>query len=314
MSHCCHCCCIVDVYDCSVWKEVMGPLVQRGGRIVLTRMGFLVCFDGFPAFHMKRKGAVSLCPGELINLSLPPHLRYDPDNIIIWMIIPNEMSAASQLKYFKYVIREEMNPLFSGGVAGPDGPVAIKLFGAALDLKGKEKFYNQKSVQSYCGCSTCTVHFDQGPDGPIYAQSRRYLPPRHPLRLRRCVFKGNRFEFPNEERRGAPPVKTSQHLFNYVVLAKTRNVTHVLGQKGPIMLSSYRGLQYSKFNLLEWMHNMARTYDNFMKLLVGSDKQFDKSSRKTSKALGVFKRIWPDQIIYLSQVIFIFCLLLFCYS
>ena len=90
-------------------------------------MGFVVCFDGFPAFHMKRKGVISLNPGELINISLPPHLRYDPDNIIIWMIIPNEMSSTSQLKYFRHVIRTEMIPLSSDGVPGPDGPIAIKL-------------------------------------------------------------------------------------------------------------------------------------------------------------------------------------------
>ena len=90
-----------DVYDCSVWKEIMGPLVRKEGKIILTRMGFLVCFDGFPAFNQNRKGAISLCPGELINLSLPPHSRYDPDNIIKWMLIPNDMASSSQLKYFQ---------------------------------------------------------------------------------------------------------------------------------------------------------------------------------------------------------------------
>ena len=177
----------------------MGPLVIRNGRIVLTRMGFLLCFDGFPAFHMKRKGAISLCPGELINLSLPPHMRYDPDNIMVWLLIPNEMKAEDQLKYFNYVIKTELNPLFLHGVEGPDGPCAIKLFGGAFDLKGKEKFYNQMPVGSYCGCSTCDVHFDQGPGGPIFACARRYLPADHPLRsflfFRRIHFSAT-FIFP----------------------------------------------------------------------------------------------------------------------
>jgi len=82
-------------------------------------------------------------PTEIINLSLAAHLRYDPDNMIIWLLIPASMSADSQLKYFKYLAKEELNPLSEIGVPGPDGPVKIKLFGAALDLKGKEKFYNQ---------------------------------------------------------------------------------------------------------------------------------------------------------------------------
>ena len=82
-------------------------------------------------------------PTELINLSLPAHLRYDPDNMIIWMLIPAKMSASAQLKYFNYLVKTELNPLQETGVPGPDGPVLIKLFGASLDLKGKEKFYDQ---------------------------------------------------------------------------------------------------------------------------------------------------------------------------
>ena len=134
---------VADVYDCKAWQELMGEPIRRGGRIVLTRMGFLVCMDGFPAFNQKRKGAISLMPAELINLSLPPHMRYDPDNMMVWMLIPHDMPAESQLKYFDYVTTKELNPIATRGVDGPDGPVQIKLFGAALDLKGKEKFYHQ---------------------------------------------------------------------------------------------------------------------------------------------------------------------------
>ena len=53
------------------------------------------------------------------------------------------MSANCQLKYFDYISKNELNPLAATGIPGPDGLVRIKLFGAALDLKGKEKFYNQ---------------------------------------------------------------------------------------------------------------------------------------------------------------------------
>ena len=117
----------------------MGPVLF--GK--LTRMGLLMCVDAVPAFHAMRKGAPSLMPTELINLSLPAHLRYDPDNMIIWMLIPAKMSASAQLKYFNYLVKTELNPLQETGVPGPDGPVLIKLFGASLDLKGKEKFYDQ---------------------------------------------------------------------------------------------------------------------------------------------------------------------------
>lgn len=120
----------------------MGPVSP--GKI--TRVGLLVCLDAVPAFNHNRKGAISLMPTELVNLSLPPHMRYDPDNMITWMLIPADMSADAQLKYFEYVINTELNDLQTRGVPGPDGPVKIKLFGASLDLKGKEKFYNQVNV------------------------------------------------------------------------------------------------------------------------------------------------------------------------
>ena len=70
-------------------------------------------------------------------------MRYDPDNMMMWMLIPHDMKPEDQLKFFEYVIKKELNPLQQTGVPGPDGPVLAKLFGAALDLKGKEKFYNQ---------------------------------------------------------------------------------------------------------------------------------------------------------------------------
>ena len=118
----------------------MGPVCPMGR---VTRIGLLLCIDAVPAFNNNRKGAPSLMPAELINLSQPPSIRYDPDNMMPWLLIPADMSAEAQLKYFKYVVQTELNPLQSQGIPGPDGPVQIKLFGAALDLKGKEKFYNQ---------------------------------------------------------------------------------------------------------------------------------------------------------------------------
>ena len=288
------------MYDSAAWKELFGPLVRVDEHLLLTRIGLLLCIDGFPAFHLKRKGAISLMPAEFINLSLPPHMRYDPDNMIPWMLIPNDMEPSSQLKYFKFVIKTELNPMCSDGVDGPDGKVAIKVFGAAMDLKGKEKFYNQTSVQSYCGCSTCLVHYDQGPGGPIYAVARKYLPRDHPLRLARCTFKGNRYEFRNDELLAAPGIKTTQTLFNFAAMARRLGVEHYLGQKGPMMFSMYRGIQYDKFNILEWMHNLARSFDNFLDLLVGRDAKFDLRARSTSKHFGVFKSIWTPR--YLSQV------------
>jgi hypothetical protein len=137
-----------DVYDCPWWKELLGAVSP--GRI--TRIGLLLCLDAVPAFNQKRKGSPSLMPTELVILSLPPHMRYDPDNMLTWALIPADMSAEAQLKYWQHLIEKELNPIQIKGVPGPDGPVKVKLFGASLDLKGKEKFYNQVRHYSLTIC------------------------------------------------------------------------------------------------------------------------------------------------------------------
>ena len=154
---------------------------------------------------------------------------------------------------------------------------------------GKEKFYNQTVVTSYNGCSHCNVHFDQGPGGPIFALTRRFLPAGHPLRSHNCTFRGHDFEFRNDEARPEPSTKTTQSIFKLATLAKVHNVTHYLGQKGRPMFVTLSGFHYDKFNPVEWMHNLARTFDNLNDLLVGVDAKFDARARRSSQALGIFR-------------------------
>ena len=190
--------------------------------------------------------------------------------------------------------------LTCSGIPGPDGPVACKIFGVALDLKGKEKFLNQVTVQSYCGCSHCLIHYDQGPGGPVFSSARRLLPPDDPLRNQRADVHGYSFVFRNDERRGPPAEKTTQTVFTNAAIAESRGIEHYLGQKGLPMLARLRSFVYEKFNLLEWMHNLARAYENFLELLVGRDNKYDERTRATCRALGLFPSIWETQ--YLSAV------------
>ena len=293
--------CITDVYDSTWWKELMG----RVTGFKITRLGLLLCLDGFPAFHGQHKGSPSLMPAEFVILSLPPHLRYDPDNILMWMLIPASMSASKQLKYFNYVCTEELNPLQLHGVPGPDGPVIVKLFGASLDLKGKEKFYDQVAVKGYCGCTTCCIHYDMGPcgDGAIYGCARRFLPIGHPLREDQCEFEGLKLKFRGAEVWAAPETKTTQTIFKLIAQARLLAVQHYLGQKGPPMLMGLLGFKYDRFNLLEWMHNLKCAFDNFNDMLVGRDDngKWDLRARRTSQALGLFPEIWTNVVKYLSD-------------
>ena len=292
---------VSDVFDCKVWHQLMGPTTPA----CITRIGMLLCMDGFPAFNEKHKGSPSLMPAEFMILSLPPHMRYNPDNMLVWLLVPHNMSAEQQQKYFKYCCDVELNPLQSTGIPGPDGPVKVKLFGASLDLKGKEKFYNMESVIGYCSCSTCHVHFDQGPKGPIFCCARRFLPRDHPLRAKSCQFAGVNLSFAKEENRPAPPTKTTQTIFNALAMLREREVEHYLGIKGPPMLLTLKNFRYEWFNTLEWMHNLKCAFDNFLNLLVGKindNGKWDMKARQTSKILGVFPALHPDRVVYLSAV------------
>ena len=134
----------------------------------------------------------------------------------------------------------------------------------------------------------------------MYASARRFLPDDHPLRNKECVFQGQNYQYGDEERRKEPDVKTTQTLFNYASIAKERGVAHYLGQKGPPLLAPLENFKYEKFNILEWMHNLKRTYECFMDVLVGRDDKFDQKARTASRALGVFRPIWSTR--HLSQV------------
>ena len=288
---------VSDVYDCQVWQKLMGDSCAD--------IGLLLCMDGFPAFHEKHKGAPSLMPAEFIILSLPPNMRYNPHNMLMWLLIPHDMSAEKQLKFFKFCCAVELNPLLSEGIPGPDGPVRVKLFGASLDLKGKEKFYNLESIIGYCSCSSCHVHFDKGPKGPIFGCARRYLRPDHPLREKSCEFAGLHLEFVKEERRSAPPKKTTQTVFNALAMVRHLGVEHYLGIKGPPMLMTLKSFDYEFFNILEWMHNLKCAHENCLNLLVGrvdNPDKWDMKARTTSKALGVFPEIYADRVVHLSAV------------
>ena len=146
-------------------------------------------------------------------------------------------------------------------------------------------------VTSYCGCSHCDVHFDVGPGGPIYALARRYLPAGHVLRSQLCTFKGHQFEFRNNETRRPPSMQTTQSIFKLTALQRARNVSHFLGQKGPTMFSTLLKFDYCSFNFVEWMHNLARAFDNLMDFLVGRDAKFDARCRRGVQTLGIFRDV-----------------------
>lgn len=189
-------------------------------EVLLLRL--LACIDGIPAFTCN---GITLMPFEFMLLSLPPWLRYKADNMFISMLIPSDLSPDAQRKYFEKVIECDLNPMMREGldVPGIEYPVKVQIFAQvsrcmhvhhmmyynanvhhvfcfaqSLDLKGKEKFHDQVSVQSFAGCSHCCVTFPKGCQGPVFGVARRYLPDGHPLRRKVSAP----YEYPEQETNG----------------------------------------------------------------------------------------------------------------
>ena len=122
---------------------------------------------------------------------------------LISMLIPSTLSASSQRKYFEKVCEDDLNPLLQRGIDCPRlrYRVKVKVFGQTLDLKGREKFLDQMSVNGYMGCSHCRVNFPVGVNGsgPRYGVARTHLPPDHVLRQRANLP----YEYPGPELGGA---------------------------------------------------------------------------------------------------------------
>ena len=292
-------CCVADVFDTPRWKEMASGLKPE---TLLLRL--LACIDGIPAFTCN---GITLMPFEFMLLSLPPWLRYKVDNMFISMLIPSSLSPEAQRKYFQKVIDCDLNPMMREGldVPGLEYPVKVQIFAQvsrvdccscihnmyavicsiiilicfcfvqSLDLKGKEKFHDQVSVQSFVGCSHCCVTFPKGCQGPVFGVARRYLPDGHPLRRQVSAP----YEYPGEETRGKitththinshsythshthagpDPPKTTAIVCHAAVKAKDEFYTHYLGQKGLPMFASLDNFDYQSFNLPEWMHNLSR--------------------------------------------------------
>ena len=127
-----------------MWKKLMGEVEDY-----IDRIGVLFCIDGIPAFTYK---GLSLMPAEFLLLSLPPWLRYKEDNIMLSMLVPHTLSAASQLKFFKKVIADEFNDLLCTGVSAPFGNVKVKIVGQVYLLAHHNNIY--------CRCVTQHSHLN----------------------------------------------------------------------------------------------------------------------------------------------------------
>lgn len=132
-----------------------------------------------------------------------------------------------------------------------------------LDLKGREKFLNQVSVQSYVGCSHCRATFPKGVDGPCFGIARKYLRHDHPLRQKSV---GSHFQYRGVELEGPPKMKDTVFVHTVARRALERGYDHYLGQKGFPMFASLPYYSYESMNIVDWMHNCAGLFKWIMKV------------------------------------------------
>ena len=100
------------------------------------RMGILFCMDGTAIYE-----GHSVTPAEYQNLNLPPGLRHKPEYMFLSLLLPTEMKAYLQKKYFDFVVAKELNPLATVGVSHPEGTTKVIVFGCSFDLPAKDKFF-----------------------------------------------------------------------------------------------------------------------------------------------------------------------------
>ena len=289
---------VADVCDCSQWSTSFGSDCN------IIKLHF--CYDGFPLCAYA--GSKSMTPAEFVVLSLPPELRYKVNNILISMLIPDGLSAEAQRNFFKKVIEVDLNPLYTDGFVVNGKRYRVQIFGQTLDLKGREKFLNQVSVQSYVGCAHCRVVFPKGANGPCFGIARQWLPPGHPLRQRTC---GHYFQYASPQLAGPPECKDTAFVCAAGHRALEGGYEHYLGQKGFPLFASLRYYSYENMNIVDWMHNCGCLYKWIMKVIRGptGDEHSsaaelraaaDKTARKQLKHNNIFPELWEDAPVYLD--------------
>ena len=116
---------ITDIYDSPAWKDFMGPVSFPNSRI-----GLIYCIDAFP---VNAEGSKSMKPCGYMNASLPPTVRGKAENMLIQIVIPTELKAKHQKKYYDFMAHFELNELFHTGVAG----MRVKIFCTSMDTPGR---------------------------------------------------------------------------------------------------------------------------------------------------------------------------------
>ena len=275
-----------DVYDSPRWQEKVGPPSKHR----VQRVGFQYCVDGVAICSRLQVGSFKPC--QLINLSLPPWLRYKSRHLIVQMLIPAHLKASGARKYYNWAALYEMNELYCTGVSG----VRVVMFGSTLDAPGRRELLNMQSVTAFFPCPHCLHTAQPGRKGQCFGGFRRFLPMGSPWRQRTFVYKGSTYEFRDVERRSPPVLRTDDNVEVMLRIASTNNKPFC-GHKGLPLLHNWMGVDWAG-SLCDVMHDMKCMSVMIIKCLVGKgkdgmyknwSKDKDIAHRKDCQLYGIFE-------------------------
>ena len=273
-----------DVYDAPAWQDIFK------GVPLTDRCGLLFCMDGYDGLGDTH------VPCEFCNMSLPPWERYKSENMLLYMLMPKKFSPDLQSKFFDYVVAEELRFIHSSGIRDK----VVRVIGISMDLRGREKFLQQQSCNSYYGCSVCHHRFERGLHKKCaFTGARLWLPLTHPLRNEQCGV----FDFISDERRGSPTFRTTESVREAVALCQEENLRHYKGQYGAPLFCSLENFSYQQQNIPDIAHMLANLFKNFVSLQVGHgprgkykdwDTRRDNIHRAESEIYNVFPQTWME--------------------
>lgn len=142
-----------------------------------TDMGFAFFTDGVQIF--KSRVSFTVWPLALINLSLPPEVRFLDENIMIIGILPGP-KGPDNLNSFLIPLYDELDALEMGvekvynGFTKSYFTLRAYICLICADQKGREKVMGTSGVPSYAYCPYCWAHGFPGPQ-------TTYCPPLAPI-------------------------------------------------------------------------------------------------------------------------------------
>ena len=249
-----------DVFDSPRWRRVMQSSRCRRELTILLHF----CVDGIPAFSY---GGLSVKPAEFMILNLPPKLRTNIKNMLLFMLVPAHLKGQQSRKYYDWVATE-INDLHVHGVDG----VRVKVFGTTLDAPGNSELYQTESHSAYYGCPHCYIKFEPGLyTKPVYGGYRRFLPLGHPFRQRTFMMYNHVYQFPAVEKQRTPENRTAENVALSIDVATRVRRACFRGHRSAPLLSSWLGYSW-EMQVCDIMHDVKNVCSMILKVLVGQGR------------------------------------------